>query len=159
MSTDTSKFNDVWRSERTCEDDMHCPGETSVCRDGTYKNFMGLPSPVCVSICDRRIFDTCTKHEACRVQHQKAVCVDPCDEKSCNEGEVCEVHASDEVVKGKTYKEATPYCLACGDKKTSMQCGTLRQCKWSTDDEVCQMRCTVVKSKKKCHSSTKDITM
>merc|ERR1719409_963535 len=118
MSTQENKFNDVWRSERTCADDMHCKGGRMVCRDGTAENFIGRPNPLCVDICDRRIFDKCDLKEACRVKNQFSkkkstpYCIDPCDEQHCHEDEVCEVAPRD------GEKEADPYCLACSDAKT-----------------------------------------
>jgi len=59
MSTSDEKFHDVWRSERTCEDDVNCEKRNSICRDGMDEHFEGIPNPICVDICDRRIFDDC----------------------------------------------------------------------------------------------------
>merc|ERR1712039_1121731 len=99
---------------------------------------------VCVGICDRRIFDDCHPREACRVQHQKAVCIDPCDEKSCDQSEVCEVAPRGEEWQSVLLEEAEPYCLACGKQKTKFACDKKTQCKWSASDEACLMRCGVL---------------
>lgn len=153
LSTSADKFHDVWRSERTCFDDVECPGEDVVCRDGTHENFEGLPNPICVFICDRRIFDKCKTKEACRVKAGKAHCIDPCDEEACTgEGEVCEVYERDAELRGKTLEDAEAYCLACGDSRTKFACDKLRQCSWATAAEACLMRCSVATTKDKCAS-------
>merc|ERR1712187_471102 len=107
-----------------------------VCRDGADENFEGLPSPVCVGICDRRIFDDCKEREACRVQQQKAVCVDPCKEQKCDESEVCEVAPRGELLRESVLTEAEPYCLACDNERTKFACDKKTQCKWSPGDEA-----------------------
>jgi len=145
MSTGEEKFNDVWRSERTCADDMRCPGGSMICRDGTSENFEGLPSPMCVNICDRRIFDDCKNKEKCHVHEGSAVCVDPCDHQVCQDGEVCEVEARTE-----QRTVANAYCLSCGKAQTKFRCDKLRQCKWDGGDEVCKMRCSVITEEDKC---------
>jgi len=151
MSTGANKFHDVWRSERTCADDVECAGEDMVCRDGTFENFHGIPNPSCVFICDRRIFDECKTKEACRVKSAKSVCIDPCEEQACNgEGEVCEVYARDAELHGVLLEDAEAYCLACGDSRTKFACDKLRQCVWSTGAEACLMRCSAATTKDKC---------
>jgi len=150
MSSGDEKFNDIWRSERTCADDVRCPGETTVCRDGMHEHFEGLDSPVCVGICDHRIFDDCSKHEACRVQDQKATCVDPCETERCGQGEVCEVAKRHEVWHGELLSDARAYCLACDSAKSKYTCGKLKQCNWRKKDEACMMRCTVMESESAC---------
>jgi photosystem II stability/assembly factor-like uncharacterized protein len=153
MSTGADKFHDVWRSERTCADDVECPGEDVICRDGTHENFHGLPNPICVFICDRRIFDNCKGKEACRVKHGKAVCVDPCSEQACDgEGEVCEVYPRNAILHDVKLDDAEAYCLACGDSRTKFACDKLRQCIWSTGAEACLMRCKVASDEDKCKS-------
>ncbi|CAE7352207.1 unnamed protein product [Symbiodinium sp. CCMP2592] len=138
-------FADVWYSERTCKDNIRCSNLTE-CRDGTQKNFEGATNPVCVGICDRRIYDKCGPKEDCRVKHGKQTCVDPCNDKDCDKDQVCEVAPRDEVFPrtGEMLQSATAYCLSCDDAKTKASCGRLRQCHWSTGDEACQMRCSVM---------------
>lgn len=151
MSTSVDKFRDVWRSERTCADDVKCPGEDVICRDGTKKNFHGLPNPICVGICDRRIFDKCEVKEACRVDSGRAKCIDPCAEQACTgEGEVCEVYSRGAELHDTALADAEAYCLSCGDSRTKFACDKLRQCTWSTGDEACIMRCKVATTEKKC---------
>lgn len=155
MSTGANKFHDVWRSERTCADDVECPSEVgteTVCRDGTTKNFHGLPNPVCVFLCDRKIFDECKTKEACRVKEGKAVCVDPCVEVTCHSGEVCEVYARGTMFKGGVLDDSKAYCLACDDSRTKFACDKLRQCVWSTGAEACLMRCDVEEDEEKCNN-------
>jgi len=152
MSTGADKYHDVWRSERTCYDDVECGSEELLCRDGTSKNFEGLPNPMCVNICDRRIFDDCSGKQACRVKQAKATCVNPCQEQACNgDGEVCEVSARGMEMRGQVLEDAEAYCLACGDSRTKFACDTLRQCIWSPGAEACLMRCSVAKTKEKCN--------
>ncbi|CAE8631245.1 unnamed protein product [Polarella glacialis] len=71
------------------------------CRDGSMENFEGMPEPLCVTICDRRIFDECDSKEACIVNEEKPNCIDPCEDKQCGRGEVCEVAPRDEAYNGK----------------------------------------------------------
>mmetsp|Transcript_22323 Transcript_22323/g.41555 ORF Transcript_22323/g.41555 Transcript_22323/m.41555 type:complete len:571 (-) Transcript_22323:40-1752(-) len=152
MSTGAEKYNDVWRSERTCFDDVKCEGEELVCRDGTNENFEGIPNPVCVGICDRRIFDDCTTDEACVVKTEKAVCVDPCKDQECDNGEVCEVAKRGSEFKDRVVETAEAYCLACGDSKTKFACDKLVQCAWSAEAEACLMKCDKAKSEEQCDS-------
>jgi len=154
MSSGDQEFNDVWRSEQTCADDVHCSGDNNVCRDGTDKNFEGSSSPVCVDLCDRRIFSDCKHKEACRVKDHEAVCVDPCQEQDCGKGEVCETAERDGHLPGKTdlLKEATPFCLACLDSKTKFACDKLQQCEWHAGQEACLTKCEVLKTKGTCTS-------
>lgn len=153
MSTSADKYHDVWRSERTCSDDVSCPGDSVICRDGTHNNFHGLPNPICVYICDRRIFDDCKDKEACRVRDGVAHCIDPCVEEACDgEGEVCEVYARNSEVRAVVLTDAEAYCLACSDSRTKFACDRLRQCRWSTGAEACIMRCTVATDEDKCKS-------
>mmetsp|Transcript_73543 Transcript_73543/g.116024 ORF Transcript_73543/g.116024 Transcript_73543/m.116024 type:complete len:588 (+) Transcript_73543:83-1846(+) len=160
MSTGADKFHDVWRSERTCADDVECGSGEVVCRDGTYHAFRGLPNPMCVGICDRRIFDKCSTKEACRVKasdapdaRAEAQCVNPCAEKACNgDGEVCEVYERGSDLKDIVLSDAEAYCLACGDSKTKFACDKLRQCTWSAKKEACLMKCNVADTKAKCKS-------
>lgn len=152
MSTGADKFHDVWRSERTCADDVECPGKETVCRDGTTTNFHGLPNPVCVFLCDRKIFDECKSKEACRVKDGKAVCVDPCGELACGNGEVCEVYARGNVLHSVVLDDSEAYCLACGDSRTKFACDKLVQCTWGTTEEACLMRCNAAEDKAKCDS-------
>jgi len=153
MSSGAQKFNDVWRSERTCFDDVVCAGEDMVCRDGTNDNFHGLPNPVCVFICDHKIFDKCKQKEACRARQGESVCIDPCEEQSCDgEGEVCEVYARGSDLHGVALEDSQAYCLACGDSRTKFACDKLRQCTWSTGDEACLMRCSAATTEAKCKS-------
>jgi len=150
MSTGADKFHDVWRSERTCADNVECEGEAMVCRDGTSHNYHGLPNPLCVYICDRKIFDECKSKEACRVKSGEAVCVDPCDELGCSNGEVCEVYPRGSELHTFILEDSEAYCLACGDSKTKFACDKLRQCIWSTGGEACLMRCKVAETQEKC---------
>lgn len=143
VSTGSSKFNDVWRSERMCADDVYCDFNT-ICRDGTAAAFEGMPEPKCVNICDRRIFDDCDTKELCEVRDQVATCVDPCETHSCDEGFVCEVAPRDGNYKGRVLPEAQPYCLACANSKTKYACDALRECEWSHAEEACLTRCKVL---------------
>jgi len=149
ISTGDEYFRDVWRSVRTCADDVHCPGQR-VCRDGTseHEAFQGLANPICVDSCDKNIYDKCGVKEACRVEKGKPHCIDPCDELSCDEGMVCEVKP-----RGHKRREAEPYCLACGVvAKTKYMCSTLRQCSWNVAEENCLMKCRVNQAKDKCEA-------
>jgi len=150
LSTSEDKYHDVWRSARSCHDDVSCKGEEHECRDGFDDNFEGMVNPICVGICDRRIFDECNAKEACKVKKHKAFCVDPCNEQHCKHGEVCEVAPRDEKFHDVLLHEAKAYCLACDDAKTKFACDKLRQCEWSPADEACQMKCEVAKHKHKC---------
>lgn len=155
MDTGDSIFNDVWRSVRTCFDDVHCDGETMVCRDGNSDNFLGLSSPICVHICDRRIFDNCKEKEACRVREHKAVCEDPCKTQKCDKTRVCEVAPRGKRLP-KTHEdleEAAAFCLACDDAKTKFACDKLRQCQWSPGDEACLTKCVAMLSKSICEDT------
>jgi len=150
MSSGDEKFHDVWRSGRTCADNVRCSEDAMVCRDGTDKNFEGLPNPVCVGICDHRIFDDCKELEACHVVDQKAVCLDPCDKKVCGSGEVCEVAKRGAHWRGRVLPDAEAYCLACDSAKSKFTCDKLKQCEWRKGDEACMMRCSVVETEKAC---------
>ncbi|CAJ1396527.1 unnamed protein product [Effrenium voratum] len=147
-------FADVWLSQQTCADHVKCTGATPVCRDGTEENFEGLTRPLCVGICDRRIFDECKPKEDCRVQDDKPTCVDPCDDKECEADQVCEAAPRDEVFRGEMLKSAEAYCLSCSHAQTKASCGQLRQCAWSTGDEACEMRCSV-RDESRCKGSDK----
>ncbi|CAK9059216.1 Kynurenine 3-monooxygenase [Durusdinium trenchii] len=144
ISKTSELFADVWHSARTCSDHVDCSGDTPVCRDGTSEHFEGATRPVCVGICDRRIFDDCGAKEDCKVQHGKPTCVDPCDDKDCEKEQVCEVAPRDQVFRKKMLHSATAYCLSCSVAQTKASCGELRQCQWSTKDEACLMRCSVM---------------
>jgi len=150
ISTGSDAFLDVWRSEQTCADSVKCSGDTPVCRDGTQENFAGSPTPVCVGVCDRRIFDDCAQKEACVVQSNEPHCIDPCIHQECGASKVCEVAPRDEEFHGEQLSTAKAYCLSCNDAKTKMQCGLLRQCRWSTGAEACLMRCAVLKTSSRC---------
>mmetsp|Transcript_47679 Transcript_47679/g.103693 ORF Transcript_47679/g.103693 Transcript_47679/m.103693 type:complete len:530 (-) Transcript_47679:73-1662(-) len=153
MSTHSERFNDVWRSERTCADDVHCSGVHEVCRDGSHKHFEGQPNPICVDICDRRIFEDCNAKQVCHYETDgtaKAVCIDPCAEKSCDEGEVCEVAPRGAQRQRRVIGEAEAYCLACNHSMTKYACDKLLQCEWSPDDEACEMKCSSLIAKEKC---------
>eukprot|EP00927_Polykrikos_kofoidii_P085919 TRINITY_DN9476_c0_g1_i1.p1 TRINITY_DN9476_c0_g1~~TRINITY_DN9476_c0_g1_i1.p1 ORF type:complete len:570 (+),score=84.02 TRINITY_DN9476_c0_g1_i1:111-1820(+) len=149
VSSGAEIFQDVWTSERSCADDVRCP-IAQTCRDGTMEQFKGAPEPSCVDNCDRRIFDKCDEKEACRVQGQGQVCVDPCITKICDEGYVCEVAPRGKVWKDKQLDVAEAYCLACDASKTKYACDMLKQCTWSGGDEACQMTCKVNKNQTKC---------
>jgi hypothetical protein len=153
LTTSADKFHDVWRSERTCYDDIECGSEDMICRDGRHNNFHGMPNPQCVDICDRRIFDNCKEKQACRTRKGDAVCIDPCEEQACNgDGEVCEVQSRGSELRAIILEDAEAYCLACGDSRTKFACDKLRQCIWSTGAEACLMRCSVATTKDKCTS-------
>ena len=156
ISETSELFGDVWFSEQTCADNVECSGQTPVCRDGTQEHFEGATMPVCVGICDRRIFDQCHAKEDCKVKDGKPTCVDPCDDKECEKEQVCEVAPRDEEFRGERLSSATAYCLSCSHAQTKASCAKLRQCKWSTDSEACLMRCSVMdesrcKSNDLCH--------
>lgn len=153
MYTYDRRYNDVWRSERTCADDVSCPGTEEVCRDGTHKEFPGLASPICVNICDRRIFDKCGKKEACRVKNKKPTCIDPCDEEDCGKGEVCEVahRGGHRPKKKERLDEAVSFCLACDDAKTKFACDKLASCTWKASKEACMTKCSMLLTKQTCH--------
>merc|ERR1719379_1025361 len=151
MSTSESKFRDVWQSQRTCEDDVNCPGHEPVCRDGMENNFQGLSQPVCVGICDHRIFDECVHKEACHVHMGKATCIDPCHHQECMKGEVCEVAPRGEEFQSEILSDAQAYCLACDDSKTKFACDKLKQCTWDPSGETCQMLCKVLKVESDCN--------
>eukprot|EP00931_Biecheleriopsis_adriatica_P082605 TRINITY_DN56069_c0_g1_i1.p1 TRINITY_DN56069_c0_g1~~TRINITY_DN56069_c0_g1_i1.p1 ORF type:complete len:342 (+),score=70.00 TRINITY_DN56069_c0_g1_i1:168-1193(+) len=144
ISAGSDAFMDVWRSEQTCADSVKCSGDSPVCRDGTQENFEGSPKPVCVGVCDRRIFDSCNPKEACVVQDDKPTCIDPCKDQECAKEQVCEVAPRDELFHKELLDVATAYCLSCSDAKTKMSCGLLKQCKWSVGAEACLMRCSVM---------------
>lgn len=158
MSTGDEKFNDVWRSERTCYDNIHCHDESLVCKDGSAKHFEGRSNPVCVNMCDRRIFDECGDKEACVIQDRKAVCRDPCEGFECGKKEVCEVaprhgtlpHTHDVLDKG------TAFCLACDDAQTKFACDKLKQCTWSAGHEACLTKCVAMLSHEVCTSSSNE---
>jgi len=150
VSTGAATYNDVWRSERTCEDDMECPTKET-CRDGTFDNFAGQPNPRCVHRCERRIFDKCDTKQACQLQDAVPTCVDPCISKKCKDGYVCEVHPrADHDMEA----VAEAYCLSCGDAKTKYACDKLRQCDWNGGEEICQMKCRVVSVADVCNGVT-----
>jgi len=144
MSTGDQKFNDVWRSERTCFDDVHCDkGRNMVCCDGSQKNFEGMANPICANICDHRIFDKCKAKEACVVRNHTATCHDPCEDQKCGKGEVCEVaERNGYLPKNHTpLQDATAFCLACLDSQTKFACDKLLQCIWSAGKEACLTKC------------------
>lgn len=157
ISAGSDAFSDVWRSEQTCADSVavQCTGAEPVCMDGTQKNFKGLTAPVCVGICDRRIFDDCSVKEVCVVRNESARCVDPCKHQECKAQEVCEVAPRGEDFRGEHLSAAKAYCLSCSDAKTKRSCGLLRQCKWSTGDEACLMRCGVLSTEDRCGGNDK----
>jgi len=151
MSTNTDTYSDVWRSVRTCADNITCP-DLTVCRDGTDHNFDGITNPICVDNCDRRIYDKCGAKEACHVRDKMQTCFDPCDEKSCGDGYVCEVEARGAKWQGKILDAARPYCLSCGGAHTKYACDKLKQFDWSGKHERCDMRCRVNPNAHKCNS-------
>jgi len=154
MSTGADKYHDVWRSEQTCADVTHCTGET-LCRDGSNEHFIGIPRPLCVGLCDRRIFNDCTDKEACRVQGRGAECYDPCHEQVCHRGEVCQVLSRHEIgPDGLPLEAAMAQCLACSDSMTKFACDPLRQCTWDAHSEECKMKCNVLKDKDSCAELT-----
>eukprot|EP00933_Yihiella_yeosuensis_P026828 TRINITY_DN20842_c0_g1_i1.p1 TRINITY_DN20842_c0_g1~~TRINITY_DN20842_c0_g1_i1.p1 ORF type:complete len:509 (+),score=64.47 TRINITY_DN20842_c0_g1_i1:3-1529(+) len=153
VSTGSNAFRDIWRSERTCADEVECSEVTPVCRDGTQENFRGIPEPVCVGVCDRKIFDKCKEKEMCEVQEEKPVCVDPCETQECDKGYVCEVAARDAEYQGKVLDNAKSYCLSCSNAQTKITCAELRACRWSGSQEACVMRCSALKTKDRCASN------
>eukprot|EP00928_Gymnodinium_smaydae_P024619 TRINITY_DN1986_c0_g4_i2.p1 TRINITY_DN1986_c0_g4~~TRINITY_DN1986_c0_g4_i2.p1 ORF type:complete len:550 (+),score=124.98 TRINITY_DN1986_c0_g4_i2:96-1745(+) len=150
-SGDRGAFRDIWRSERSCLDDVEC-SQDNVCRDGRSAEFKGQAQPMCVGLCDKRIFDKCKEKQACRVVKSKAICVDPCEEKKCDDGYVCEVAPRGSTRHQKVLQEAYPYCLACKNAKTKAACDVLRQCDWSGGNEDCRTKCRVNDAQKPCES-------
>lgn len=150
VSTGSEKFNDIWRSERTCADDVECMDSEMVCRDGTHENFMGLPNPICVGLCDRRIFDECESKEACRVRNKEATCIDPCKDLKCDGGQVCEIEARGNEFHGEVLTEAAPYCLTCLDSETKFACVKFADCDWSPEDEECRTKCSALETEDSC---------
>lgn len=158
MTSGSHRLSDVWRSERTCADNVKCQGQGVICRDGTKDNFEGMPKPICVSVCDRRYFDECDRKEACRVKENKPVCIDPCDSFRCDSGNVCEVMPRGGYLpsdKAKQLESATAFCLSCGGSQTKFACDVLRQCTWSPGEEACLTMCEVLESKKACEDEVK----
>lgn len=157
VSTGAERFGDVWRSRQTCQDDIQCTHGT-VCRD----DLEGLIKPLCLDICDRRIFDECARDEACTVKEGKQVCVNPCVTNDCGPGQVCEVAKRGELVRDKYGKiiegqdvaTAEAYCLACSDRKTKFACDQLDQCAWDGKSEICVMRCSALKTDAKCSEAS-----
>eukprot|EP00913_Durusdinium_trenchii_P017253 g16223.t1 len=64
--------------------------------------------------------------------------------QDCEKEQVCEVAPRDQVFRKKMLHSATAYCLSCSVAQTKASCGELRQCQWSTKDEACLMRCSVM---------------
>merc|ERR550514_188572 len=153
LDTDDLRFNDVWRSMQTCKDlpalytglDPRCSGD-SVCRD----HVNGVYTAICLNLCDRRVFNKCLKEERCEVLKNVPACVNPCKAKECAKGEVCEVAHRGNAYEGKMLENALAYCLSCQNAKTKFACDKLRQCKWNTGDEECQVRCSVAETDKAC---------